>query len=675
MNPILFIVFLPLLAALIAGLGNRMIGNVPAKLVTTAGLLISCGLSWPIFIAFLGGNAEAHVVPVLHWVQSGSLTFDWAFRVDTLTAIMLVVITTVSALVHLYSWGYMDEDPDQPRFFAYLSLFTFAMLMLVTANNLVQMFFGWEGVGLASYLLIGFWFRKPSASAAAIKAFVVNRVGDLGFMLGIFGTFLVFNTVSIPEILVRAPGMAGSTIGFLGYRWDTMTILCILLFIGAMGKSAQLGLHTWLPDAMEGPTPVSALIHAATMVTAGVFMVCRLSPMFEASPIALDVVTYVGAATCFFAATVGLTQWDIKRVIAYSTCSQLGYMFFAAGVGAYNAAMFHLFTHAFFKALLFLGAGSVIHAMHHEQDMRYYGGLRKHIPLTFWAMMAGTLAITGVGVYWFHAGFAGFHSKDAILEAAFASGKESGQFAFWIGVTAALMTSFYSWRLVFLTFFGKPRWAGSEHIQHAVHDDHHGHDDHAHGHGHADHDDGTAGYHPHESPLVMLIPLAVLTLGAVFAGWVFTGAFISSEEFWNGSLFYNEHLMHAMHEVPLWVKLSATVVMLLGLSGAWYAYIRNPGFPSKVVGQIDVLYRFVYNKWYFDELYNFLFVRPAFWIGNKFWKLGDIGFIDRFGPNGAAWTVRQGTRFAQKVQSGYLYSYALVMLLGLTAAITWMMVR
>ncbi len=677
MDPILFIVFLPLLAALIAGLGNRIIGNVPAKLVTTAGLFISCALSWPIFIAFLGGNAEAHVVPVLQWVQSGSLTFDWALRVDALTAVMLVVITTVSALVHLYSWGYMDEDPDQPRFFAYLSLFTFAMLMLVTADNLVQMFFGWEGVGLASYLLIGFWFKKPSASAAAIKAFVVNRVGDLGFMLGIFGTFLVFNTVSIPEILVRAPGMAGSTIGFLGYRWDTMTILCILLFIGAMGKSAQLGLHTWLPDAMEGPTPVSALIHAATMVTAGVFMVCRLSPMFEASPIALDIVTYVGAATCFFAATVGLTQWDIKRVIAYSTCSQLGYMFFAAGVGAYGAAMFHLFTHAFFKALLFLGAGSVIHAMHHEQDMRFYGGLRKHIRLTFWAMMAGTLAITGVGVYWLHAGFAGFHSKDAILEVAFASGKEAGQFAFWVGVTAALMTSFYSWRLIFLTFFGKPRWAGSEHIQHAVHDNH-GHDDHAHGHGdhgHAHHDDGTAGYHPHESPLSMLIPLGVLTLGAVFAGWVFNHGFLESAEFWGGSLFYNEHLMHAMHEVPLWVKLSASIVMLIGLAGAWYSYIRNPEFPAKVVDQIDVLYRFVYNKWYFDELYNFLFVRPAFWLGDKFWKLGDIGFIDRFGPNGAAWTVQQGTRFAQKVQSGYLYSYALVMLLGLTAAITWIMVR
>jgi len=679
LDPILFIVFLPLLAALVAGLGNRQLGNVPAKAITTGALFISCALSWPIFIGFLSGSAEAHVVPVLQWVQSGTLSFDWALRVDTLTAIMLVVITSVAALVHLYSWGYMSEDPDQPRFFAYLSLFTFAMLMLVTADNLVQMFFGWEGVGLASYLLIGFWFRKPSASAAAIKAFVVNRVGDLGFMLGIFGTFLVFGTVSISEILAAAPGMAGSTIGFLGYRWDTMTILCVLLFIGAMGKSAQLGLHTWLPDAMEGPTPVSALIHAATMVTAGVFMVCRLSPMFETSEAAMNLVTYVGAATCLFAATVGTTQWDIKRVIAYSTCSQLGYMFFAAGVGAYNAAMFHLFTHAFFKALLFLGAGSVIHAMHHEQDMRYYGGLRKHIPLTFWAMMAGTLAITGVGVYWLHAGFAGFHSKDAILEAAFANGGEAGRTAFWVGVTAALLTSFYSWRLIFLTFYGKPRWNQSEHIQHAVHDDHghghaaHGHDDHAHG--HAKDDDGTAGYHPHESPLPMLVPLGVLTLGAVFAGYVFSHGFLESAEFWGSSLAYDAHLMHAMHEVPLWVKLSASIVMLLGLATAWLAYIRKPSLPAAFVEQFGVLHRFLYNKWYFDELYNFLFVRPAFWLGDKLWKLGDIGLIDRFGPNGAAWAVVQGSRFAKKVQSGYLYSYALVMLLGLTAAISWVMVK
>ncbi|MFO1256319.1 MAG: NADH-quinone oxidoreductase subunit L [Sphingomonadaceae bacterium] len=669
MNSILFIVFLPLLAAIVGGLGNRALGNTVVKSLTTGALFIACALSWQVFLSFLSGAAEVQVVPVLHWVQSGSLTFDWAFRVDTLTAVMLVVVTTVSALVHLYSWGYMDEDPDQPRFFAYLSLFTFAMLMLVTADNLVQMFFGWEGVGLASYLLIGFWFRKPSASAAAIKAFVVNRVGDLGFMLGIFGTFLVFNTVSIPEILVRAPAMAGSTIHFLGAEWNTLTILCILLFIGAMGKSAQLGLHTWLPDAMEGPTPVSALIHAATMVTAGVFMVCRLSPMFQASPVAMDVVTYVGAATLFFAATIGTTQWDIKRVIAYSTCSQLGYMFVAAGVGAPGAAMFHLFTHAFFKALLFLGAGSVIHAMHHEQDMRFYGGLRKHIPLTFWAMTMGTLAITGVGIVDV-AGFAGFYSKDSILEAAYGAHSQAGSFGFWMGITAALLTSFYSWRLVFLTFFGKPRWDQSEHIQHAVHDDHHGH-------GHASHDDGTAGYHPHESPLSMLIPLGVLSLGAVFAGMVFSHAFISegTGEFWRGSVAFAEELIHHMHAVPTWVKWAPFAVMVTGLAVAYYGYIANPGFPARFANAIRPIYTFVYNKWFFDELYDRIFVRPAFWLGDRFWKLGDIGLIDRFGPNGSAWVVAQGSRFASKVQTGYLYSYALVMLLGLTGAITWVLVH
>src|ERR1044072_2255895 len=409
------IVFLPLLAAIIAGLGNRLIGNVPAKLVTTGALFASMFLSWPIFIGFLTGAPHSDVHHVFTWIASGDMQVSWALRVDALTAVMLVVVTTVSALVHLYSWGYMAEDDSQPRFFAYLSLFTFAMLMLVTADNLVQMFFGWEGVGLASALLIGVWHHTPSANAAALKAFIVNRVGDFGFSLGIFATFLVFGTISIPAILEAAPSMAGSTIGFLGDRVDTMPLICILLFIGACGKSAQLGLHTWLPDAMEGPTPVSALIHAATMVTAGVFMVCRLSPMFGTSHTALTVVTFTGAATALFAATVGTVQNDIKRVIAYSTCSQLGYMFFAAAVGACGAAMFHLFAHAFFKALLFLGAGSVIHAMHHEQDMRYYGGLRKHIPLTFWTMVIGTLAITGVGVVGGF-GFAGFYSKDAILE-------------------------------------------------------------------------------------------------------------------------------------------------------------------------------------------------------------------------------------------------------------------
>ena len=678
MTTIHFIVFLPLLAALVAGLGQRFIGALAAKTITTAGLFIASFLSWPIFIGFLNGSEVAYVQPVMTWVQSGDLTFDWEFRVDALTAVMLVVITSVSALVHLYSWGYMEEDPDQPRFFAYLSLFTFAMLMLVTANNLVQMFFGWEGVGLASYLLIGFWYKKPSANAAAIKAFVVNRVGDLGFMLGIFGIFWLFGTVSIPEILAAAPDKVGSSIGFLGLRVDTMSLLCILLFIGAMGKSAQLGLHTWLPDAMEGPTPVSALIHAATMVTAGVFMVCRLSPLFETSQFALNVVTIVGATTAIFAATVGLVQTDIKRVIAYSTCSQLGYMFFAAGTGAYGAAMFHLFTHAFFKALLFLGAGSVIHAMHHEQDMRYYGGLRKHIPLTFLAMMAGTLAITGVGILGV-GGFAGFYSKDAIIEAAFASESTYHMYGFAIGVIAALLTSFYSWRLMFLTFFGKPRWEQSEHIQHAVHDHHdHAHDAHAHAHGHDATSDGTAGYHPHESPWSMLTPLALLTIGAVFAGFVFHNAFIDAEAgaaFWaNSTLYFNTHLMHAMHEVPLWVKLSSTVAMLIGLSAAYFMYQLSKDAPQRVATTFAPVYRFFLNKWYFDELYNFLFIRPAFWFGRLFWKQGDIGIIDRFGPNGSAALVSFGSKMAVRMQSGYLYTYALVMLLGLVIAVSWMMV-
>jgi len=604
---------------------------------------------------------------------------------------MLVVVTTVSALVHLYSWGYMEEDDSQPRFFAYLSLFTFAMLMLVTADNLVQMFFGWEGVGLASYLLIGFWYYKPSANAAAMKAFIVNRVGDFGFSLGIFGTFLVFGTVSIPAILAAAPHMAGSTIGFLGHRVDTMTLLCILLFIGACGKSAQLGLHTWLPDAMEGPTPVSALIHAATMVTAGVFMVCRLSPMFQTSATATAVVTVVGAATALFAATVGTVQNDIKRVIAYSTCSQLGYMFFAAGVGAYGAAMFHLFTHAFFKALLFLGAGSVIHAMHHEQDMRFYGALRKQIPFTFWVMLIGTLAITGVGIIQIAGlpsiGFAGFFSKDAIIEASYASTSPYGGLAYFVGVFAALLTSFYSWRLVFLTFYGKPRWAQSEHIQHALHDAHGAHDDHpdaedaghdthAHEAGAEEIPAGTGGYHPHESPWTMLVPLALLSLGAAAAGMVFHTAFIDpegGERFWAGAVAFDAHLMHEAHLIPLWVKLSASAAMLIGFGIAFYAYIRRPTFPAAFVEQFGVLYRFLLNKWYFDELYDVIFVRPALWLGRFLWKKGDEGTIDRFGPDGAAAAVVAGTRVAMRVQSGYLYTYALVMLLGVSAALAWML--
>ncbi|MBV9527731.1 NADH-quinone oxidoreductase subunit L [Sphingomonas sp.] len=678
MHPILLIVFLPLIAAIVAGLGGRWIGKAAAKVVTTGALFVGAILSWPIFLSYIAGNAQPVVVPVLDWIRSGDLQVDWALRVDSLTAVMLVVVTSVSSLVHLYSWGYMEEDPSQPRFFAYLSLFSFAMLMLVTADSLVQMFFGWEGVGLASYLLIGFWYYKPSANAAALKAFVVNRVGDFGFSLGIFGTFLVFGTVSIPAILAAAPHMAGSTIGFAGMRVDTMTLLCLLLFVGAMGKSAQIGLHTWLPDAMEGPTPVSALIHAATMVTAGVFMVCRLSPMFNTSATAMHVVTWVGAITCFFAATIGTSQNDIKRVIAYSTCSQLGYMFFAAGVGAYGAAMFHLFTHAFFKALLFLGAGSVIHAMHHEQDMRYYGALRKQIPFTFWVMIAGTLAITGVGLdVGGGIGFAGFWSKDAILESAWASGSVSGTIAFWLGAIAALLTSFYSWRLIFLTFFGKPRWEASEHIQHAVHGDHHDHPDAEHA--DSSHDtgmppEGTAGYHPHESPLTMLIPIGLLAVGAVLAGQLFHGVFINTErapDFWRGAIAFSKQLATAAEDSPIWIKLTPTIAMLLGLWIAWNNYVRDPKAAGAFVRTFPAVHRFVLNKWYFDEIYDRIFVRPALWLGRLFWHRGDERTIDRFGPHGAAVAVAAGNKVVARVQSGYLYSYALVMLLGLIGAASW----
>ena len=679
------LVFAPLVGAMIAGLFGRRIGDVASQAVTTGLLLLSAALSWTIFAQWTWGGLEPFTLTLLPFINIGDFQSAWSIRIDGLSAVMLIVVTTVSALVHVYSWGYMAEDDSRPRFFAYLSLFTFAMLALVTAADFMQLFFGWEGVGLASYLLIGFWFKKPTANAASIKAFVVNRVGDFGFALGIMTVFWMFGTIEFAEIFPRVPEFASAGWSFAGQTWHAIDLACALLFVGAMGKSAQFFLHTWLPDAMEGPTPVSALIHAATMVTAGVYMVCLLSPMFEYAPVAKQIVTLVGAVTALFAATVGLAQNDIKRVIAYSTCSQLGYMFFAAGVGAYGAAMFHLFTHAFFKALLFLGAGSVIHAMHHEQDMRFYGGLRKHIPITFWAMLLGTLAITGVGIYGV-GGFAGYHSKDAILEVAWASGR--GQGAFWVGTFAALLTSFYSWRLMFLTFWGKPRWAGSEHIQHAVHDAH-GHDAHAHdepaaedaghsphAHGHDAHEEpaGTAGYHPHESPLSMLVPLIVLSIGAVFAGFVFHHWFIepeAGETFWRGSLFFNEHLMHEMHEVPLMVKLAATIVMIIGLAGAWMAYIWRTDLPKRFTTTFDVLYDFIAHKWYFDELYHLLFVRPAFAIGRLLWHKGDEGTIDRFGPNGSAWVVALSSRVAGRVQTGYVYTYAFVMLIGLTAAATW----
>jgi len=664
------IVFLPLLAFLVAGIGNRAIGNAAAKSITTGALFVSAALSWVVFIGLIGG-APARDVVVAEWFTSGDLSVNWTLKVDMLTGVMLVVITSVSALVHLYSWGYMAEDPDQPRFFAYLSLFTFAMLMLVTADNLVQMFFGWEGVGLASYLLIGFWYKKPSAWSAAIKAFVVNRVGDFGFMLGIFGLFMLFGTVDLDAILSGVPAAEGATFTFLGTSVDAITCLALLLFVGAMGKSAQVPLHTWLPDAMEGPTPVSALIHAATMVTAGVFLVCRMSPLFEASVTASTVVTYVGALTALFAATVATTQTDIKRVIAYSTCSQLGFMFFAAGVGAYGAAMFHLFTHAFFKALLFLGAGSVIHAMHHEQDMRFYGGLRKAIPLTFAAMVIGTVAITGLNYT------SGYFSKDAVLFAAWEQGSDAGRTAFFAGIFAATLTSFYSWRLIFLTFFQKPRWVQSEHIQHALHDaghDAHGHDDH---HSATDDEakDGTGGYHPHESPVSMLVPLAVLSFGALFAGAIFNHLFVGGETaFWAGTLVHDAAFFERLHHVPGLVYWAPAIVMAIGFLTAWFVYIRNPGSSERFKAQFHHLHAFLINKWYFDELYDRIFVRPALWFGNLFWKRGDQGMIDRFGPDGLSSVVAGGSALARRFQSGLVYSYALVMLIGIAAFMTWFMV-
>ena len=660
------IVFLPLLGFLIAGLFGRQIGPRASELVTTCLLAVSALLAWVAFFSVGAGHEEqALVVPVANWLTSGKLVITWALRIDTLTAVMLVVVCSVSFLVHLYSVGYMAEDPSRPRFFAYLSLFTFAMLMLVTADNLVQMFFGWEGVGLASYLLIGFWYERPSANAAAIKAFVVNRIGDFGFALGIFLVFQLTGAVSLEQVFAAAPGLVGKTIHIFGADWDALTLTCLLLFMGAMGKSAQFLLHTWLPDAMEGPTPVSALIHAATMVTAGVFMVARLSPLFDLAPTALGVVTVVGATTAFFAATVGLVQNDIKRVIAYSTCSQLGYMFVGLGVGGYSLGIFHLFTHAFFKALLFLGAGSVIHAMHHEQDMRAMGGLRKEIPFTFWMMTIGTLALTGVGIPFTSIGFAGFVSKDAIIEASYASHGFGASYAFACIVIAAGFTSFYSWRLVFMTFFGKRGdWSAS------LTASAHGHDDHAHhDHGHGDH------HAAHESPNVMLIPLAVLALGAALAGIVFRHWFIGTgfEGFWKHALYLSpsNKILEEMETVPWIVSLLPFLMMAGGFLVAYYMYMVDRTVPKALADANPLLYRFLLNKWYFDELYDFLFVRPAFWLGRVFWKGGDGFMIDGFGPDGVSARVLDVTRSVVRLQSGYIYHYAFAMLVGVAIFVTW----
>ena len=629
------IVLLPLLGCLIAGFFSKATGERMAQVIPTALLLISMLLSWVVFATAETGSLVQ--VVWFTWFESGALNIEWGLRIDTLTRVMLVVVTTVSALVHVYSMGYMEHDPSKPRFFSYLSFFTFAMLMLVTSDNFVQMFFGWEGVGVASYLLIGFWYHKETANAAAIKAFIVNRVGDFGFALGIFGVFAVFGTLSFSEVFREIPNVAGSTFNFLGWELDILNTLGMLLFIGAMGKSAQFLLHTWLPDAMEGPTPVSALIHAATMVTAGVFLVCRMSPLYEHAQAAATFITYIGAITAFFAATVGLVQNDIKRIVAYSTCSQLGYMFFAAGVGAYEAAMFHLFTHAFFKALLFLGCGSVIHAMHDEQDIRNMGGLWKIIPLTYLLMVVGTVALTGVPP------FAGFYSKDMVIETAHAAHSQAGMFAFWVGVIVAGMTAFYSWRLIFKVFHG-PKNGDPENYGKA-----------------------------HESPNVMLIPMGVLFVGSILAGMVFYGPFVGdgAHDFWGHSIVHgpDNHVLHDAHHSPFWVKIMPFLAMLTGFGLSLLIYILKPGSSTRLREQFAQVHTFLMNKWFFDELYNAIFVRPAMWIGRFFWKKGDGKTIDGAIDGLSMGIIPAFTAVYGRLQSGYVFHYALAMIVGVIAVI------
>ena len=675
------IVFLPLAVAVFVGLNTKKLSVVQSQLITTIGTGTAAVFAWIVFYKVLGG--ASYKVEIHNWVTSGTFVANWALRVDMLTAIMLTLVTTVSSLVHLYSIGYMGHDEHPQRFMAYLSLFTFFMLMLITADNLLQVFLGWEGVGLCSYLLIGFWYQKESANNAAIKAFIVNRVGDFGLALGLFAAFQIFGSIQFDEIFAIAPTKTAETISVFGHQLNAVTTICILLFIGCMGKSAQLGLHTWLPDAMEGPTPVSALIHAATMVTAGIFLVARMSPVFELSQTALNMVTIVGATTAIFAATIALTQNDIKKIIAYSTCSQLGYMFFACGVSAYAAGIFHLYTHGFFKALLFLGAGSVIHAMHHEQDIRKMGGIWKKIPFTYAMMMIGTLAITGFPF------LSGYYSKDMVLEAAYAAGQHGnifGKYAYIMGISAATLTAFYSWRLIFLTFHGKTRA------------DHHTFD------------------HAHESPKVMLIPLLVLSIGAIFIGGVFSknyGIVDHELKFWNGAIFTPVHeeaakeepvkaaeakkqdnkkeekteiaqeevkveeakinIYEAAHHVPEMVKKSPLIVGAVGFALAFLFYLIAPSLPSKLANTFKPLYNLSFNKWYVDELYDFLFVRPAKKLGSFFAKVIDQKTIDAFGPNGFAWVSDKAGLFVRKLQTGYVYNYSFAMLLGLIAMLTYIL--
>ena len=634
----LSIIFLPLIASIISGFFGRFIGDRNSEIVTSLLVSISALFSIYVFYHVMVDGFQENIV-IATWINSGELNVNWSMNIDPLSAVMLVVVTSVSALVHIYSIGYMSHDPHKPRFMAYLSLFTFAMLMLVTSDNFIQLFFGWEGVGLCSYFLIGFWFKKESANAAAIKAFVVNRVGDFGFALGIFLVFYLFGTVNYSEVFEQIPTITEKNLNFLGFDINAIDLICLLLFIGAMGKSAQILLHTWLPDAMEGPTPVSALIHAATMVTAGVFLVVRCSHIYEYSELALNLITIVGMTTALFAASVAIVQTDIKKIIAYSTCSQLGYMFFATGVGAYNIAMFHLFTHAFFKALLFLGSGSVIHAFKDEQDINEMGGVWKHLPYTYAMMIIGTLALTGFPF------LSGFYSKDAIIEFAYLRDNTVGYYAAGIGIFTAFLTSIYSWRLIFKTFHGEynnKKMKISE---------------------------------THESPLVMLIPLVLLSIGAIFAGMLFKDLFIGNgiDSFWKNSVFFLEPL--SSEHPPTWFLLLTPILVTLSIPISYYLFVKNKDIVDGIVRVNQPLYKFLKNKWYFDELYELLFIKSSKKIGSFLWKFCDVKIIDGFGPDGISSLIKRFSQKANKFQSGFIYQYAFVMLLGFSALLTLLIVK
>jgi NADH-quinone oxidoreductase subunit L len=631
----LSIITLPLIAAIISGFFGKYIGDRNSEIVTSLLVSISAILSVIVFYNVVFNQYEDNII-IATWINSGTLDVNWSMKIDSLSSVMLVVVTSVSALVHIYSIGYMSHDPHKPRFMAYLSLFTFAMLMLVTSDNFIQLFFGWEGVGLCSYFLIGFWFKKETANSAAIKAFVVNRVGDFGFALGIFLIFYLFGTVNYNEVFQQIPFVVDKRLNFLGFEVNSIDLICLLLFIGAMGKSAQILLHTWLPDAMEGPTPVSALIHAATMVTAGVFLVVRCSPIYEYSELALNLITVVGMTTAIFAASVALVQTDIKKIIAYSTCSQLGYMFFAAGVGAYNIAMFHLFTHAFFKALLFLGSGSVIHAFKDEQNINSMGGVWKKLPYTYVLMIIGTLALTGFPL------LSGFYSKDAIIEFAYLRDNTAGYYAAGIGIFTAFLTSIYSWRLIFKTFHGS---YNNKSIK----------------------IEGT-----HESPLVMLLPLIILSIGAIFAGFIFKELFFDTS-FWGNSIFFLEPLSE--EHPPMWFLLLTPILVCSSIPISYYLFVKNKDLPNSIVEINKPLYNFLVNKWYFDELYEILFIKPSKKIGLFLWKFFDVKIIDGFGPDGVSSLIKKFSIKANKFQSGYIYQYAFIMLLGLSALLTFLIIK